>query len=372
MLCCGNNDLFDKKYSNCFKYYDTTEHDFNGDIYSPNYLTHSTIQGKTPYGEGNYSSIWTFDLGYVHFINVNSNMTADVEDPDIWVKQMVWLKAELEQVRQRPNPPRWYIMLTHYGALTVTRMKVVQQMIPFVEDLGIHLVICGHHHSYSRSQPVKMNVRSQVEAITKHDLYDIYDGCGQAITNAVYKIGYLETFLQKDGSKAIPKGVTHDQTTENGTLLDGSQGVVTNGNVGSRQAYVNQEQGTYWVMCNATGSKLKSNKDLEKDPTPWWYGWAKYNEQSGLWANNPHPYHPNYIMWDISYDSITLKSYTVHGIMKMDDVLKDAVVIPPDKINYAEMSRVLIDEYTIPWRDLRVSPASQADDVTEENETTEE
>ena len=372
ILCCGNNDLFDKKYSNCFKYYDTTEHDFNGDIYSPNFVTHSSIQGKTPYGEGNYSSIWTFDLGYVHFINVNSNMTADVEDPDIWVKQMVWLKAELEQVRQRPNPPRWYIMLTHYGALTVTRMKVVQQMIPFVEDLGIHLVICGHHHSYSRSQPVKMNIRAQVEAKTGHDLYDIYDGCGQAITNAVYKIGYLETFLQKDGSKAIPKGVTHDQTTENGTLLDGSQGVVTNGNVGSRNAYVNQEKGTYWVMCNATGSKLKSNKDLEKDPTPWWYGWAKYNEQSGLWANNPHPYHPNYIMWDISYDSITLKSYTVHGIMQMDSVLKDAVVIPPDKINYAEMSRVLIDEYTIPWRDLSVSPASQADDVAEENETTEE
>ena len=69
ILCCGNNDLFDKHYSNCFKYYDTTEHDFDGDIYKPNFLTHSTIQGKTPYGEGNYSSIWTFDLGYVHFIN---------------------------------------------------------------------------------------------------------------------------------------------------------------------------------------------------------------------------------------------------------------------------------------------------------------
>ena len=262
MLNTRINDLFNKIYSNCFKYYDTTENDIDGDIYKPNFLTHSSVQGITPYGEGNYSSIWTFDLGYVHFINVNSNMTASVEDPVIWVKQMVWLKAELEQVRQRPNPPRWYILLTHHGALTVTRMQTIQQMIPFVEDLGIHLVICGHHHSYSRSQPVKMNIRSQVEAITGHDLYDVYSGCGQAITAAVYSIGYLESFANKQtGVHEVPKGATYDQTTSNGTNEDGSQGIVTNGNEGSRQAYVNQQKGTYWVMCNATGSKLKSNKD---------------------------------------------------------------------------------------------------------------
>ena len=305
-------------------------------------------------------------------------MTASVEDPDIWVKQMVWLKDEIAQCKRRPNPPRWYIMLTHHGALTVTRMQTVQQMIPFVEDLGIHLVICGHHHSYSRSQPVKMNIRSQVEAITGHDLYDVYSGCGQAITAAVYSIGYLESFANKQtGVHEVPKGATYDQTTSNGTNEDGSQGIVTNGNEGSRQVYVNQQKGTYWVMCNATGSKLKSNKDLEKDPTPWWYGWAKYDETTG-WRNNPHPYHPNYIMWDISYDSITLKSYVVEGIMEYDTFLKDAVVKAPDVINYAEMSKTLIDEFTIPWRDFsasstsQVSESSEAEEAVEENATTEE
>lgn len=378
MLNTRNNDLFDKIYSNCFKYYDTTENDFDGDIYKPNFKTHNIVQGVTPFGEGNYSSIWTYELGYAYFINVNSNMTASVEDPDIWVKQMVWLKAELEKVRQRSNPPRWYIMLTHHGAFTVTRMKTIQQMIPFVEDLGIHLVICGHHHSYSRSQPVKMNIRSQVEAKTGHDLYDVYSGCGQAITAAVYSIGYLESFANKQtGVHEVPKGATYDQTTPTGTNENGTQGIVTNGNEGSRQAYVNQQKGTYWVMCNATGSKLKSNKDLEKDPTPWWYGWAKYDETTG-WRNNEHPYRPNYIMWDISYNSITLKSYVVEGIMEYDKILKDAVVKAPDVINYAEMSKTLIDEFTIPWRDLSVSSTSQVseqnetEEVVEENVTTEE
>ena len=59
----------------------------------------------------------------------------------------------------------------------------------------------------------------------------------------------------------------------------------------------------------------------------------------------------------------------------MDNVLKDAVVIPPDKIDYSKMSRTLIDEYTIPWRDLSVSSTSQVSEQSkteEENATTEE
>ena len=83
-------------------------------------------------------------------------------------------------------------------------------------------------------------------------------------------------------------------------------------------------------------------------------------------------------MWDISYDSITLKSYVVEGIMEYDTFLKDAVVKAPDVINYAEMSKTLIDEYTIPWRDLsasstsQVSESSEAEEAVEENATTEE
>lgn len=349
MLCCGNNDLFEKIYSNCFKYYDSTENDFKGDMYVPNYGNHDIIQGKSPYG--GYASSHSFDLGYCHFVVVNSNCTPSVEDPDIWVKQMNWVRQDVQAARMRPNPPRWFIMIAHHGAFTVCRMKPVQQMIPFVEDLGFHVVLCGHHHTYSRSTPIRMNIREQVEAITGHDLYEVYDGCGQAIANAVYSIGYLETFANDAGVHVLPKGVTYDQTTEDGTLEDGQQGVATNGNVGSREAYVNEETGVMWVMSQASGAKLKSNKDLEKTPTPWYYGWCDYDPVKG-YSNRPHPYKPNYLMWDISWDSISVKSYVVDGIVDYDNYLKTAVMKRPDEVVYEDMTREVIDEFVIPWRDM--------------------
>ena len=352
--------MFEKIYSNCFKYYDATENDFDGDIYKPNFCNHDVIQGVSPYG--GYASSHSFDLGYAHFVVVNSNMTASVEDPDIWVKQMNWVRQDVQAARMRPNPPRWFIMVAHHGAFTVCRMKDVQQMIPFVEDIGFHVVICGHHHTYSRSTPIRMNIRQQVEAITGHDLYDVYDGCGQAITKAVYSIGYIETFANKSGVHVVPSGVTYDQTTENGTLADGTQGVVSNGNVGSRQAYVNDEIGTMWVMAQASGAKLKSNKDLEKTPTPWYYGWCNYTDEGG-YTNNPHPYKPNYLMWDISWDSISVKSYVLNGIVDYDDYLADAVMKRPDQIDYRDINRELIDEFTIKWRNI---PQTEVTSVSEE------
>ena len=349
MLVCGNNDLFNKIYSNCFKYYDTTEFDFNGDTYSPNYGNHDVIQGKSPYG--GYASAHSFDLGYAHFVVVNSNCIASVEDPDIFVKQMNWVRQDVQAARMRPNPPRWFIMLAHHGAFTVCRMRDPQQMIPFVEDLGFHVVICGHHHTYSRSTPIRMNIREQVEAITGHDLYEVYDGCGQAIASAVYSIGYIETFANKQGVHVLPKGVTYDQTTENGTLDGGAQGIVSNGNVGSREAYVSEEVGTMWVMAQASGAKLKSNKDLEKTPTPWYYGWCN-DDGNGNYSNKVHPYKPNYLMWDISWDSISVKSYVLNGIVDYDDYLADAVMKRPDQVDYSEIEKEIIDEFTIPWRDI--------------------
>lgn len=341
--------LVDKIHSYCFKYYDTVENDFIGNKYQANVGNHDIIQGKTQHGK--YASAHSYDLGYTHFVVMNSCSANTMEDPDIIVKQMNWIRQDVQEARMRPNPPRWYILCTHYGAFTVCRMQMPQQLVPFVEDLGFHAVTCGHHHTYSRSVPIKMNIREEVERITGHDLYDVYDGCGSAISKAVYSIGYLETFKNTNGVRVLPSGVTHDQATEDGTLLDGKQGIVSNGNEGSREAYVNPEQGTYWVMCQATGAKLKSNKDMEKTPTPWYYGWCKYSEETG-YSNNPHPYKPMYLMWDIGYDKISVKSYALNGIVEFDEILKDAVVIQQDKMDYSKVNKELLDSFEIPYRKL--------------------
>lgn len=314
MLVCGNNDLAENKtYSYGFKYYDTQEEEAD---------VGAKIQGNKP-----YASCHSHDLGFVHFVVMNSNV---VEDSDLMVKQFCWIKQDVEAAKARPNPPRWFVLVAHHGALTVCRMKTPQQMIPFVEDIGFDVVICGHHHTYSRSKPIKMNIRSQVEAKIGGDLYRNQEGDGSRITNAVYSIGYLEAFRDKQGNPAPPAGCTADQTTQEGA----------NGNIASAANYVNNREGTYWIMCQATGFKLKSNKDLEKDPIPWWYGWQ-----------GSHPYMPTYMMWDFGYNEIRIVAKGIEGIMKQDAISKEMVNNPD--CSMSTMRETIIDELTIKHKSLR-------------------
>ncbi len=351
MLTCGNNDLLDKKYSFCFKYYESNENDFNGDNYQCNYMTHPFVQGETPYGN-NYASCHSVDLGYVHFVYANTCSTTAMEDPDLWVKQMKWIKRDMEEAKARLNPPRWFVLVTHYGALTVTRMKTQQSMIPFVEDLGFHVVMCGHHHTYSRTEPIKMDLRTHVEDVIGHDMYTINPGCNNKICNAVYSKGYLETFANAEGIHIVPAGATYDQTTEGGTDSEGNVADPTNGNIGSRNTYINHEKGTVWVMAQASGAKLQSNKDMEKFPTPWFYGWVVRDDKGNI-SNNDHPYDPNYLVWDFGWDKINVKSYLVKNIMYYEPKLSTAVQIPTDEFSYDDVYTEKIDDFDITWKDLK-------------------
>ena len=297
MNTVGNNDIVDDIYSYTFKYVNTYENE-----------QHIESTSGFP-----VMGAYSFDVGFVHFVNVNSNVN---EDSDLIVKQMNWAKTDVENARARSNPPRWVVLVTHASAFMVDRMKSTQQFIPFVEDIGFDLVICGHRHSYSRSQPILMNIKDEVETTLE---CSIYDAKGNALTNAVYGIGFLSK-----------------------TLTDCNEGQNTiEGNNQSASLYVNEKQGIYWVMCHTTGQKLKSNKVLEmSDPTPWWYGWI-----------GEHPYAPAYIMWDFGWNEIKLRSQAINGVMVYDEKLKNYVV--SDNITLDSMTGVVLDEFTITHKSLR-------------------
>ena len=303
MICCGNNDLVDKMYSYAFKYYLTVEDEAQID---------TTSQFPV-------SSCHSWDLGFVHFISVNTNVA---EDENLFVNQMKWVKEDVEAARARTNPPRWFIMYAHHGAFTVCRMKMAQQMVPFLEDLEIDVLICGHHHSYSRSKPVRMNLRESLEATLGKDLYEC---TGPEIQNFVMDVGYVEKDYNGKQDQNTPEG-----------------------NAASEAAYVDEVNGVYYIMCQSTGYKLQSNRDLEKTPTPWWYGFV-----------GEHPYDPSYIMWDIGWDEIKFKSKSVLGVMefdersKLDDTL-DIYRVKKD-INLEDLTEKVIDELTIPHRSNRTS-----------------
>lgn len=135
MLIIGNNDLVDKKKSEAYTYYSSYEN-------SP------------------YPGCYDFVIGDVHFLSYNTwaGVDTDYTDTDDAVgytkKQIEWLKEKLRGSRKR-----WTVVLTHVAPYTIVQQKQGQ---PYKEALeGNHgeyqpvdLVICGHNHAYSRSQPM--------------------------------------------------------------------------------------------------------------------------------------------------------------------------------------------------------------------------
>ena len=91
---------------------------------------------------------------------------------------------------------------------------------------------------------------------------------------------------------------------------------------------VNESEGTYYVMCNATGFKL-SGKETLISPEPDWYG------KAGFTAG------PNYIMWEVTRDVIRMKSYYISGMT------------PFELYDGGPLSRVEYDTLEIPNRNLR-------------------
>ena len=138
MLIIGNNDLIDKKKSEAYTYYSSYEN-------SP------------------YPGCYDFVIGDVHFLSYNTwaGVDTDYTDTDGEVgytkKQIEWLKEKLRGPRKR-----WTIVLTHVAPYTIVQQKQGQ---PYKEALEgnngeyapVDLVICGHNHAYSRSQPMLNN-----------------------------------------------------------------------------------------------------------------------------------------------------------------------------------------------------------------------
>ena len=129
VLSCGNNDLIDKKYSDAFNFYITAENQFANSVYA-------------------------FDLGFVHFVCLNSNTDSTYvdgvgsiggyADTNAFLEaQAVWLDEHLTEVEQREVKPRWVIVFAHLSAITVGRTKRLQRWIAPIEKHKVDMFLCG-------------------------------------------------------------------------------------------------------------------------------------------------------------------------------------------------------------------------------------
>lgn len=294
VITCGNNDLIDKKFSDAFNYYITAENQFANSVYA-------------------------FDLGFVHFVCLNSNTDSTYvngvgsvggyESTDAFLEaQAQWLDQHLTEVEEREEKPRWVIVFAHLGPFTVGRTKRLQRWVAPIEKHKVDMFLCGHNHAWSVSKP----------------LYTGYDfNASPAYNDYVTKVS----------------GSTELQIVEE-YKANGSTEV-------NREA--DPANGTYYVLNHACGFKLSGKekpltlttlagtKHVNADNSPWWIAAQKL------------PSNPVYIDLQIGWNQIVCDSYEITGIKGADEFKNALINYDLDKvgenkfhtfnINYSERNK---------------------------------
>lgn len=284
MITCGNNDLVDKKYSDAFTWYMTPE-----DYFLPAQIQSGEQMIANP-NKSIFNSCHSYDLGFVHFICLNSNKDYamfsenDGETVDDWIRrECAWLDADLTK-DEANSKTRWQVVYMHLSPFTCVRSDWVQRFVPIFEKHRVHLVICGHNHTNSRSIAIRSG----------------YDG---------------------DPNKASydPKG---QKTAQEETALG-------HGTISHTEDLNN---GTVYLMINATGFKNKGKEGIQ-NPYPWWYG-----------LRSSHPTQPTYATLEIGWDKIEYKCYKIMNVLSKDKN-GQSIVVP-----YGSQTKELYDSYTLNWR----------------------
>ena len=267
VITCGNNDLIDKKYSDAFNYYITAENQFANSVYA-------------------------FDLGYVHFVCLNSNedMTHVGSGDNQWESkeaflqaQADWLDEHLTEVESRDVQPRWVIVFAHLSPFTVGRTKRLQRWVAPVEKHKVDLFLCGHNHAWSRSKA----------------LYTGYDfNVNPDYNDYVTVITGTSDLDIKEEKQANGEEVNRAEDLVNGTvyLLNQACGFKLSG----------KEK-------PLTLASLAGTEHVNADNSPWWL------------AAQALPSNPVYMDLQITYDSIKVDSYEVRGVISIDE-FKDATI----------------------------------------------
>lgn len=264
VITCGNNDLIDKKFSDAFNYYMTAENQFANSVYA-------------------------FDLGFVHFVCLNSNedMTHVGTGENQWPTkeeflqaQADWLDEHLTEVEQREVQPRWVIVFAHLSPLTVGRTKRLQRWIAPCEKHRVDMFLCGHNHAWSVSKPVFCGFDFNVNP-AYNDYVTVKDGTSEL--KIVEELNADGVEINKEPDMA--KGTYYVLNQATGYKLSGKEKPITN-LAGKAEVPENQK--------NADGS-------------PWWI------------AAQALPKNPVYIDLQISYDKIVCDSYEIENIKGADE-----------------------------------------------------
>lgn len=290
MISCGNNDLISKRYSDAFEYY----------IYEDDKFA---------------NSVYAFDLGFTHFICLNSNTDFTYVDgsvggyastDDFLEAQMTWFDEHMNTVNARATKPRWIIVYCHLSPFTVGRTKRLQRWVSHFERYKIDLVLCGHNHAYSRSKALKTG-------------YDY--NSSPAYNDYVTKVS---------GSTELK--IVDEYQADGSTLINRDE------NIAEGVVYILNQAGSFKLSGKEKPLNL-SNKNLDA---------IHLNSEGGPWwiVKQKLPTNPVYCTLDIQYDRIMFKAYEVTGIITYDEY-KNTII----NEDLSKVSKEEIDSLTINYSD---------------------
>lgn len=266
MTCCGNNDLIDKKYPDAFRWYSTYENEF------------VDINGKA------YPSVYSWNQGDIHFVCLNSNVNVanlptGAEQPTPLDPQIEWLRNDLKRPE---NKKRWTIAYTHESPYTIVNTGKAQKFHNVFAEFGVDLVMCGHHHMYSRSHGLGPDINGQANVLSRGAKYP-----------------------------TINPDAPDDEIID----IPISSRTLTNG-------------GVVYIMSQATGSKLAGKTAVPDDNKAPWRGNAFR-----------HP-HPSYVMYEISHNQIKINAYEVLNIHPVEEIhLDEPKIIEVDNLIIVKKER---------------------------------
>ncbi len=141
----------------------------NHDYKSVDYLTHDgpyyqnfTMPTKGESGglASNTENYYSYDIGDVHFVSLNSEWSPWLYVPPILSKEFSWLRRDLSQ-----NTKKWVVAYWHQPPYTKGShdsdddLSIMSMMrangARVLEEFGVDLVLCGHSHAYERSYLIK-------------------------------------------------------------------------------------------------------------------------------------------------------------------------------------------------------------------------
>lgn len=265
MITCGNNDLIEKKFSDAFAWYTTYENQV-------------------------YNSVHSWDLGFTHYVCLNSNTdytyvtgqgsVGGFDTTDAFLQaQATWLDTHLTAVRARATKPRWIIVYTHLSPFTVGRVKRLQCWVSVFEKHKVDLVLCGHNHAYSRSKALYTGFD-----FNKSPAFNDY------VTKLSPESPELKIVDEFKGDKTTPVNRVEDKAN-----------------------------GTVYILAQATGFKLEGKEKPITLPDTLKGGIHDNGSGQPWWiVQQSLPPQPSYIMADISYNSIVLNMYYVQNILDRD------------------------------------------------------